>query len=68
MVYRFDTERRGDLLVVTEPAEKFIAIYIKPSSNPQLKLMRRSATEDHALIAKAWQTANDKARELGWIV
>jgi hypothetical protein len=68
MVHRFDTERRGDLLVVTEPAEKFIAIYIEPSSNPQLKLMRRSVTEDYALIAKAWQTANNKARELGWIV
>jgi hypothetical protein len=35
---------------------------------PQLKLRRRTDTNDHALLARSWQAANDKARELGWIV
>jgi hypothetical protein len=35
---------------------------------PQLKLQSRSKTDDHALLAQAWQSANQKARELGWIV
>jgi hypothetical protein len=42
--------------------------YAKPSNAPQLILKRRTATDDHALLAAAWQAANDKARELGWIV
>jgi hypothetical protein len=42
--------------------------YAKPSNAPQLILKRRTATDDHALLAVAWQAANDKARELGWIV
>jgi hypothetical protein len=31
-------------------------------------LRRRSETDDNELLARAWQAANDKARELGWIV
>ena len=44
------------------------AIYVKSSSEPQLRLMRRSPSADHVLLAQAGQAANDKARELGWIV
>jgi len=29
---------------------------------------RRTDTEDHELLARAWQTANDRARKLDWIV
>jgi hypothetical protein len=46
----------------------FFAAYAKPSNAPQLILRRRTETDDHALLAQAWQAANDKARELGWIV
>ena len=28
-------------------------------------IARRTPTEGHALLARAWQAANDKARELG---
>jgi hypothetical protein len=35
---------------------------------PQLIVKRRTDTNDHELIAQAWQAANDKAREFGWIV
>ena len=31
-------------------------------------IRRRTDTDDHEVIARAWQAANDKARELGWIV
>jgi hypothetical protein len=46
----------------------FCAVYYKPSNQPQLILRRRSDTDDHTLLAQAWRAANDKARELGWIV
>ena len=35
---------------------------------PQLVLVRRFPSKDQELLAQAWQAANDKARELGWIV
>jgi hypothetical protein len=55
----------GDLIV---SGSGFYAVYYKPTNQPQLILRRRSDTDDHELLARAWQTANDKARELGWIV
>ena len=30
--------------------------------------MGSKITDDHELLVQAWQAANDKARELGWIV
>jgi hypothetical protein len=57
-------EVRGDLLIVT--AKQFFAIYSKPSQ-PQLILRTPSASGDE-LLGLAWQVANTKARELGWIV
>ena len=35
---------------------------------PQRILKRRTQTDDYVVLARAWQAANDKARELGWIV
>jgi hypothetical protein len=67
MIGSFHIEVRGDLLIVTRPAAEFFAIYTKASDRPHLILKRRTNTEDHALLAQAWQ-ANNKARELGWIV
>jgi hypothetical protein len=55
----------GDLIV---SGSGFYAVYCKPTNQPQLILRRRSDTDDHELLARAWQAANDKARELGWIV
>ena len=54
-------------IVVSSRASRFEAVYYKPSDKPQLILRHRTYTEDHKLLAKAWQTANTKARELGWI-
>jgi hypothetical protein len=55
----------GDIIV---GLSGFYAVYYKPSNQPQLILRRRSETDDNELLAQAWQAANDKARELGWIV
>lgn len=55
----------GDIIV---SVSYFCAVYYKPANQPQLTLRRRSETDDHELLARAWQAANDKARELGWIV
>jgi hypothetical protein len=32
---------------------------------PQLILRKRTESDDYELFARAWQAANDKARELG---
>lgn len=48
--------------------EYICAVYFMPDSQPQLILRRRTATDDHALLAGAWQVAIEKAHELGWIV
>jgi hypothetical protein len=54
----------GDIVV---SVAGFSAVYYKPSNEPQLILRRRTDTDDHELIARAWEAANEKARELGWI-
>jgi hypothetical protein len=59
-------EVRGDEIVVRTLG--FYAAYSKSSDAPQLILRRRTETNDHELLARAWQAANEKARELGWIV
>jgi hypothetical protein len=57
----------GDEIVVTSDTG-FRAAYCRRPHHPQLIVKRRTDTNDHELIAQAWQAANDKARELGWIV
>ena len=54
----------GDIVV---SMARFSATYYKPSNQSQLILRRRTDTYDYELIARAWQAANEKARELGWI-
>ena len=55
----------GDIVV---SLAGFYADYYKPTNEPQLKLRHRTDTNDHARLARSWQAANQKARELGWIV
>lgn len=58
---------KGDEIIVTS-STGFRAAYLKRPNHPRLIVWRRTETEDEDLLAKAWQAANDKARELGWIV
>ena len=55
---------QGDEIVVTSETG-FRAAYCKRPNFPQLKVRRRTDTDDHELLAQAWQAANAKARELG---
>ena len=64
--HQLRVEVRRDLIIVT--ALGFYAAYSKRPNKPQLIIMRRTDTNDHELLAQAWQAASDKARELGWIV
>ena len=56
----------GDEIVVTSETG-FRAAYCKRPNFPQLKVRRCTDTDDYELLAQAWQAANAKARELGWI-
>ena len=64
----FQVEERDGEIIVMRADLLFIATYYKRANEPQLILRRRTATNDHALLAQAFQAAIDKARELGWIV
>ena len=57
----------GDI-IVSLPKAKFRAVYYKLARQPQLILRERTKTDDHELLADVWKAANDKARELGWIL
>jgi hypothetical protein len=59
---------QGVDVIVTLPKAKFRAVYYKPAGQPQLILRERTQTDDYEVLAKAWKAANDKGRELGWIV
>jgi hypothetical protein len=68
-------EVQGDEIVVGLPHTHYTVTYYKPSNSPQL-LAKRFPGNDHPdarlthaeFLAHAWKLANDKARELGWIV
>lgn len=56
-----------DEIVVTSETG-FRAAYCKRPNHTQLKVRRRTETDDLEVLAEAWHAANAKARELGWIV
>jgi hypothetical protein len=64
-----------DEIIVTRPGSIYSVTYYKPERSPQL-IARRIADRDDLRIpmklseflAQAWRLANEKARELGWIV
>jgi hypothetical protein len=65
----------GDEIVVILPATSYGVTYYKPANSPQLlaknflsKNDSRAPITQAEFLARAWQVANDKARELGWIV
>jgi hypothetical protein len=65
---------KPDLIVVVHDDEiivrtlGFYATYYKTIDQPQLVLREHTKTDDYELLADAWKAANDRARELGWIV
>jgi hypothetical protein len=64
-----------DGIVVVLPGTRYTVTYYKPNRTPQLIAKRISDRDDPGsdvrlaeFLAQAWIAANDKARELGWIV
>ena len=63
----------GGEIVVTELGTTFLLAYRKSAEEPRLvlrpsRIPPTTASLRSAFRAQAWQAANDKARELGWIV
>lgn len=65
----------GDEIIVTWPGSIYSVTYYKPQNSPQLLAKRIPDHDDlqfpmtaSEFLAEAWRLANNKARELGWIV
>ena len=64
-----------DEIIVSLPGTSYSVTYFKRANSPQL-LAKRIADHDDSrvpltvseFLVRAWKAANDKARELGWIV
>jgi hypothetical protein len=73
--WKLDCQVRDDEIIVTLPGSTYTVTYYKPERSPQL-LARQISEKDDKRVAltlsefleRAWHAANDKARELGWIV
>jgi hypothetical protein len=68
-------EVRNDDIIVTLPGTSYTVTYYKPASSPQLltrnltlKDDSRASMTQSEFLALAWKLANERARELGWIV
>jgi len=64
-----------DEIVVSLPKSQLSVTYYKSRKSPRLLAKRITEKYDHRtpmtmseFLAKAWKLANDRARELGWIV
>jgi hypothetical protein len=64
-----------DEIIVIRPGSFYSVTYYKPDRSPQLLARRMPDRDDLRIpmklsefLAQAWRLANEKARELGWIV
>jgi hypothetical protein len=64
----------GDI-IISLPGSNYTVTYYKPKRSPQLLAKRIAHNDDpraamtlSEFLVQAWRLANDKARELGWIV
>jgi hypothetical protein len=64
-----------DEIIITLPFTAYTVTYYKPANSPQLLAKNFPIEDNHRVpltqaefLARAWKLANDKARELGWIV
>jgi hypothetical protein len=68
-------EVRGLDIIVTMPGTRHRVTFQQPADGRQLipkpehkPAQKEGSISREAFIARAWEAANDKARELGWIV
>jgi hypothetical protein len=70
---RLHIEVERDTIIVTLPGTIFRVIYSKPKKSDGLVAFGVRGDKDAGVsqvdfLARAWRVANDKARELGWII
>jgi hypothetical protein len=70
---RLRIEVEDDGIIVTLPGTTFRVIYRRPNRSPGLVACgvlgdKRAGIREVDFLARAWRVANDKARELGWII
>jgi hypothetical protein len=65
----------GDEIIVILPATSYGVTFYKPANSSRLvakdfhpKADSQASFTEAQFLELAWQAANDKARELGWIV
>jgi len=65
----------GDEIIVILPATSYGVTYYKPTHSAHLlvknflsKIDRGAPMTQEKFLARAWQAANEKAHELGWII
>lgn len=63
----------SDTLIITFPGTTFRVLYRKLSHEPGLMAFDMQGDREASIsmahfLSRAWQVANNKARELGWIV
>jgi hypothetical protein len=63
----------ADVIIVILPSTSFRVIYSKPKKSDGLVAFgvrgdKGAGVSQVDFLARAWRVANDKARELGWIV
>jgi hypothetical protein len=70
---RLRIEVEDDGIIVTLPGTTFRVIYRKANQSSGLIAFalrgdKSAGISQNNFLARAWRVANDKARELGWIV
>ena len=70
---RLHVEVEDDGIIVTLPGTTFRVIYHMTPNDPGLAASaiqsdKSAGIAEFDFLARAWRVANDKARELGWIV
>ncbi len=75
MTTDFHVEVRDDEIIVDLPGTSYTVTYFMLARSPQLLAKNFSTKDDSRVpltnaefLARAWKLANDKARDLGWIV
>ena len=73
--YDLHIEVQGGEVMISLPGTRYAVTYYKPANSRQLhgkhfpeEVDLRSPISQAAFVGKAWKLANEKARELGWIV
>ena len=56
-----------DNIIITQPGSNSLAVYFRPRGQPYL-VAKDPPVGTQEFRTRAWEAANAKARELGWIV